>query len=120
MSFSCSVVTQWQTEDQSVAEGGVCKRYGGIGFPYDESRHFAELTITLQGSATEMPVYFDTQSNYTIVDVDVKSVILKTSGSERICDCNVDRIGRQHNTATVCNWKTVYNAQVPIGVIVMC
>jgi hypothetical protein len=62
-----------------------------------------ELTITLQGSASEMPVYFDTQSNYIIVGVDVKSITLKTSGSKKICDCNVDRIGRLHNTATVHN-----------------
>lgn len=42
-----------------------------------------ELTFILQGSAGELLVYFDTQSNYNIVDVDVKSVILKTSAVKR-------------------------------------
>lgn len=41
ISVSCSVVTHWQTEGQILSEGGVSTWYGGIGFPYDESLHFA-------------------------------------------------------------------------------
>jgi hypothetical protein len=43
-----------------------------------------EITIILQVNADEIPVYFNILSNYTIDNVGVQSVIIKTSGNENM------------------------------------
>lgn len=41
-----------------------------------------EVTIILQGNASEMPVYFHTPYSYTIYNAGAISVAVKTSGLE--------------------------------------
>jgi hypothetical protein len=65
-----------------------------------------EVTITLWGNDCEMPVYFDITSSYTVDDIGVKSVELRhltVKRCKRLNGCNVDRVGRQHETLTICN-----------------
>jgi hypothetical protein len=42
------------------------------------------VTTTLRGNADEASVYFGVSSNYTIIDICTDSVIIKTSGSEKM------------------------------------
>lgn len=39
-------------------------------------------------------------------------------GSEYMCDCNVDRNGRQHITNTMC-FKTEPEEQLPMGLLII-
>lgn len=52
-----------------------------------------ELAITLQGNADKMPVHFNIQFNYTIRQ------------QKHSSDCNVDRVGREHETTAIRDTK---------------
>lgn len=78
-----------------------------------------ELTFTLQGNANELLVYFDTQSNYNIIDVDVKSVILKTSAVKRYVTIMLIELADSTILPPYIIEK-LSNAEVPIELIVMC
>jgi hypothetical protein len=43
-----------------------------------------EIKVTFQGSADGMAVYFNMSSNYTVSGRGVKSIVIKSSGSEKI------------------------------------
>jgi hypothetical protein len=42
-----------------------------------------EITVTLRDNADEMPVYINMPSNYTINNLNVKSVVIKAPGNEK-------------------------------------
>jgi hypothetical protein len=61
-----------------------------------------EVTITLWGNEEEMPVYFNSLSNYTTENAGAKSVVTKNSRQwEGVTECNVDRVGRRHTIITI-------------------
>jgi hypothetical protein len=74
------------------------------------------------GNAGETPVCFDMPSNYTVYDTDVKSVLIKTSGNEKMLvtvmlTVLADGTKLLH---VILNQKTVPKEQLPIGLIVRC
>jgi hypothetical protein len=75
------------------------------------------------GNADETPVYFDMSSNYTVDDKGVKSVLIKTSGNEKMgltVMLTVLADGKKLPPYLIYNWKTVPKKQLPIGLIVRC
>jgi hypothetical protein len=60
------------------------------------------VTITLLGNANEMGVYFYMPTNYTINDVNAKSVVKEISDTD---DFNGDRVQRQQVITTTCDIK---------------
>jgi hypothetical protein len=57
--------------------------------------------ITLQHTVNEMPVYFDMPPIYTINDVGAESVVVRTSGNEKMLATNIDQAGRKQETITI-------------------
>lgn len=43
-----------------------------------------EITFILRGIVSQMPVYFDMHSNYTVYDIGAKFAVIRTSGSEKL------------------------------------
>jgi hypothetical protein len=69
------------------------------------------------------PVYFDVPSNYTVDDKGVKSVLIKTSGNEKMrvtVMLTVLADGMKLPPYVILNRKTMPKEQLPIGLIVRC
>jgi hypothetical protein len=67
-------------------------------------------------------MYFNMPSNNTIDDVCAKSTATKTSSNEKVWVTNVDRVGRQHKTTTMCGTelKNYASDETTYGTKIMC
>jgi hypothetical protein len=75
------------------------------------------------GNGDETPLYFDMPSNYTVDDTGAKSLIIKTSGHEKM-QVTVMLMALADETKlppyVILNWKTMPKEQLPIRLIVRC
>jgi hypothetical protein len=110
LSVSCNIITGWNCKYTLWC----CVWHRGT-----EERCF----ITLWWTVSEIPVYFYMPSSYIIGDnVGAESLVIKTSGSEKMWVTNVDWVSRQCETITMCDSKlkiTISKAQLLVRLVIM-
>jgi hypothetical protein len=73
------------------------------------------------GKADEIPVYFKVPSYYAVNDIRVKSLMIKTSGNEKMQVTTMSVVfadDRKLPSYLILNHKTVPNEQLPKVIIV--